>query len=165
MSQTRSQFSRDTAVLCMRDSWVMTEIIYTCESAGLYWDFRAWLHSVPTSSLSASVIGGTLLFRMLLSTLLHYLRWLSVEDKSVHCFWRAAFVPDFKSFMLAPVSQSRRFMPDGHSCWVSIWGKDFTHMTDAHALTGSETTCTLPGNYSRPSYCSACCHSNHLSSP
>lgn len=145
-----AQFLWGTAAIYVRDSWVMTGIIYNRESAGLYWDFCAWLHSLLTFSLFASDIRGTLLLRMLLYTLCRYLWRLSVEDKSVHCISQAALVPHFKSLVLAPVSQSWHFMPDGHTCWASMRGKDFTHVTDT--LTHRERDNTLAPRKLQPPF-------------
>lgn len=102
------------------------------ESAGLYWD------SVLSISLHLSVIRDALLFRMLLSLLLHYLPWLWVDDKSVHCLFCQTSNLLYSHLCHSAGISCLTATPAGQACGKRV--KKTTERQHAHSR---ETTATL----------------------
>lgn len=89
-------------------------------------------------SLHLSVIRDALLFRMLLSLLLRYLPWLSVDDKSVHCLFCQTSNLSYSHLCHSAGISCPTAAPAGRAC-----GKRAKKTTERQHAHSRETTATL----------------------
>lgn len=126
------QFSSGASALCVCARWVMS---------GFFAPVSQLVCTETQFSsifLHLSVIRDALLFRMLLSLLLHYLPWLSVDDKSVHCLFCQTSNLSYSHLCHSAGISCPTAAPAGQACGKRV--KKTTVRQHAHSR---ETTATL----------------------